>query len=258
MSTEKSTENDPKELPLVSHLIELRDRLLRSVVCVLVLFLALYAFSDTIFHFVFTPLTQALTDGQALITTKPLDSFFVPLMVTMMTAFFISIPYVMHQIWAFVAPGLYQNEIRITLPILISSIILFYVGIAFARFLVLPLIFNFAVNAAPEDVTVMNDISYVYDLIIRMFFVFGFVFEVPVATILLILAGVVDPDKLKENRGYVVIGCFTIGMIVTPPDVFSQSLVAIPMWMLFESGLFFGKILKGKGEDANKAKPANP
>lgn len=258
MATDKSHENDPKELPLVSHLIELRDRLLRCVVCVLVVFLALYAFSDQIFHFVFTPLSQALTEGQAMITTKPLDSFFVPLMMTLMTAFFISIPYVMHQVWAFVAPGLYQNEIKVTLPILISSIVLFYVGIAFARFLVLPLIFNFAVNAAPDEVQVMNDISYVYDLIMRMFFVFGFVFEVPVATILLILAGVVDPDKLKEHRGYVVIGCFTIGMIVTPPDVFSQSMVAIPMWMLFEAGLFFGKILKGKGEDVDKAKPANP
>lgn len=251
-----SHENDPKELPLVSHLIELRDRLLRCVVCVLVLFLALYSFSDDIFHFIFLPLSQALTDGQAMITTKPLDSFFVPLMMTLMAAFFLSIPYIMHQVWAFVAPGLYQNEIRVTLPILVSSIMLFYVGVAFARFLVLPLIFNFAVNAAPEDVTVMNDISYVYDLIIRMFFVFGFVFEVPVATVLLILAGVVDPDKLKEQRGYVVIACFTIGMVVTPPDVFSQSLVAIPMWMLFELGLVFGKLLKGKRSDADKTETA--
>ena len=156
MSTEKSPDNDPKELPLVSHLVELRDRLLRCVICVLVVFLALYAFSDQIFHFVFTPLSQALTEGQAMITTKPLDSFFIPLMMTLMVAFFISIPYVMHQVWAFVAPGLYQNEIKVTLPILISSIVLFYVGIAFARFLVLPLIFNFAVNAAPDEVQVMN------------------------------------------------------------------------------------------------------
>lgn len=247
-----SHEHDPKEQPLVAHLIELRDRLVRCCLCVLIVFLAMYYFSDDIFHFMFKPVTDSLTEGQKMIAIKPLDSFMIPLMVTLMVAFFVSIPYVMHQIWAFVAPGLYQNEIRVTLPILISSITLFYVGIAFARFAVLPMIFKFTSSIAPDDVTVMNDISYVYDLVMRMFFVFGFVFEIPVATILLIMAGVVDPDKLKDQRGYVVIGCFTIGMIVTPPDVFSQSMVAIPMWMLFEAGLFFGKMMKRKDAEQNK------
>lgn len=253
----KAADIDPKEQPLVSHLVELRDRILRCVLCVVVLFLCLFYFSNDIFNFVVQPATQALVDGKQMIATKPLDTFFIPFTMTFMAAFFLSIPYVMHQIWAFVAPGLYQNEIRVTMPILISSIILFYVGMAFAYYLVLPLIFNFAEGTTPDSVTYSPDISYVYQLLLRMFLVFGFVFEVPVATVLLILAGAVNPDKLRENRGYVIIGCFTIGMVVTPPDVFSQSMVAIPMWLLFEAGLFFGKILKGKDEDAEKSKTAS-
>ncbi|MES2603700.1 MAG: twin-arginine translocase subunit TatC [Pseudomonadota bacterium] len=249
-------ENDPKELPLVSHLMELRDRLLRCFICVIVLFLCLFSFSNEIFEFVVKPTTEAFAEGQQMIITKPLDSFFIPFTMTFMAAFFLSIPYVMHQIWAFVAPGLYQNEIRVTMPILISSIVLFYVGMAFAYYLVLPLIFNFAGGTTPDGVSYTPDIGYVYDLLLRMFLVFGFVFEVPVATVLLILSGVIDPDKLKEHRGYVVIGCFTVGMLVTPPDVFSQSMVAIPMWMLFEAGLFFGKIMKGKDSNADKTKTA--
>ena len=254
----QSHENDPKELPLVSHLMELRDRLVRCVICVIVLFLCLFPFANEIFEVVVQPATQAMVEGQELIATRPLDTFFIPFTMTFMAAFFLSIPYVMHQIWAFVAPGLYQNEIRVTLPILVSSILLFYVGMAFAYLLVLPVIFSFATGTTPDNVAYMADINYVYDLMLRMFFVFGIVFEVPVATILLILAGVVDPDKLREHRGYVVIACFTIGMIVTPPDVFSQSMVAIPMWMLFEAGLFFGKILKGKGDGADKANATTP
>jgi sec-independent protein translocase protein TatC len=254
----QSHENDPKELPLVSHLMELRDRLVRCVICVIVLFLCLFPFANEIFEVVVQPATQAMVEGQELIATRPLDTFFIPFTMTFMAAFFLSIPYVMHQIWAFVAPGLYQNEIRVTMPILVSSILLFYVGMAFAYLLVLPVIFSFATGTTPDNVAYMADINYVYDLMLRMFFVFGIVFEVPVATILLILAGVVDPDKLREHRGYVVIACFTIGMIVTPPDVFSQSMVAIPMWMLFEAGLFFGKILKGKGDGADKTNATTP
>lgn len=252
-----SADHDPKEQPLVSHLVELRDRILRCVGCVLILFLCLFYFSNDIFNFVVQPVTQALVEGQEMIAFRPLDTFFIPFTMTFMAAFFLSIPYVMHQIWAFVAPGLYQNEIRVTLPILVSSIVLFYVGMAFAYYLVLPIIFNFAGGTTPDNVSYTPDISYVYQLVLRMFLVFGFVFEVPVATVLLILAGVVNPDKLKEHRGYVIIGCFTIGMIVTPPDVFSQSMVAIPMWLLFEAGLFFGKIMKGKEDDADKAKTAD-
>ncbi|HTQ99608.1 MAG TPA: twin-arginine translocase subunit TatC [Candidatus Acidoferrum sp.] len=255
MADEKK--HDPKEQPLIAHLIELRDRIIRSLLCVLVIFLALFYFSNDIFDFVVHPAAQAMVKGQHMIATKPLDTFFIPFTMTMMVAFFISIPYIMHQIWAFVAPGLYHNEIRITLPILISSIVLFYVGMAFAYYAVLPLIFKFASGTSPSDVVYTPDINYIYDLLMRMFLVFGFVFEVPVATILLILAGVVDPEKLKEYRGYVVIGCFTIGMMVTPPDVFSQTLVAVPMWMLFEGGLFFGKMMKRKRVEAAKANAAD-
>jgi sec-independent protein translocase protein TatC len=247
-------DHDPKEQPLVSHLIELRDRLIRCIICVVVVFLAIFYWSNQIFDFTAKPLTSVMGEGQHMIATKPLDSFFIPFTLTMMVAFFISIPYIMHQIWAFIAPGLYRNEIRVTRPILISSIVLFYTGVVFAYYAVLPMVFKFSVSTAPADVAVMTDISPFYDLVIRMFMVFGFVFEVPVATVLLILAGVVTPDKLVENRGYVIIGCFTIGMILSPPDVFSQSLIALPMWMLFEGGVFAGRILKRKDDDAQKAK----
>jgi sec-independent protein translocase protein TatC len=239
---------DPKEQPLVSHLVELRDRVLRCVICVVVVFAAIFYFSNDIFDFVSKPLTSVMGEGQQMIATKPLDTFMIPFMMSLTVAFFISIPYILHQVWAFVAPGLYQNEIRITMPILISSIVLFYVGVAFAYYLVLPNIFKFSVSTSPDSVAVMTDISYFYDLVMRMFFVFGFVFEVPVATVLLILAGVISPEKLTEHRGYVVIGCFTVGMLVTPPDVFSQSMVAIPMWLLFEMGIFAGRILKRGGD----------
>jgi len=246
-------DHDPKELPLVAHLVELRDRLLRAVICIAIVFLMLFPFANDISNFLSEPMTSVMGEGQQVISTKPLDPFFIPFKQTLMAAFFVSVPYVLYQIWAFVMPGLYQNEIRIARPILASSIMLFYAGILFAYFLVLPLIFAFSVSTSPESVAVMTDISYLYDLEMQMFFVFGFVFEVPIATVLLILAGVIDPDKLKDHRGYVIIACFTIGMIVTPPDVFSQSMVAIPMWLLFESGLFFGKMLWGKGEAGGKA-----
>jgi sec-independent protein translocase protein TatC len=248
--------NDPKEQPLVSHLIELRNRVLRCVICVLLVFLALFPFTNDIWVFFSDPMSSAMTEeGQQLIATKPMDTFFVPLTLTVMVAFFISIPYVMHQVWAFVAPGLYQNEIRVTMPILISSIVLFYAGLLFAYFLVIPLIFQFSVSSSPDNVAVMTDIGSLYQLEMRMFYVFGFVFEIPVATVLLILAGVLNPDSLKEHRGYVLIGCFFVGMIVTPPDVFSQSLVAIPMWLLFEAGLFAGRLLK-RDEAAKAAEQA--
>ncbi len=249
-----SDDKDAKELPLVSHLVELRDRLIRCVLCVGLVFLAIFYFQNDIFTFVSEPLSKAMGPGQQMIATKPLDGFLIPLTLTMMVAFFISIPYVMHQIWAFIAPGLYRNEIRVTLPILVSSVILFYLGVVFCYFAVLPMIFKFSTSTAPEHVAVMTDISPLYDLEMRMFMVFGIVFEVPVATVLLILAGAITPEKLVENRGYVIIGCFTIGMFLSPPDVFSQSLIAIPMWILFESGVLAGRILKRKGDDAEKAK----
>ncbi len=255
MST-KPDEKDAKEQPLVSHLVELRDRLLRCIICWFVVLLSLVYWTNPIFTFVSKPLTSVMGVGQQMIATKPLDGFLIPFTLTVMVAFFISIPYIMHQIWAFIAPGLYKNEIRITLPILISSIVLFYLGVAFSYELVLPMIFKFSVSTTPASVAVMTDISPFYDLVMRMFLVFGFIFEVPVATVLLILAGVVTPEKLSEHRGYVIIGCFTIGMIVTPPDVLSQSMVAIPMWMLFEAGVLAGRILKRKETDTDKAEAA--
>jgi len=252
--SDNTDQHDAKEQPLVSHLVELRDRLLRCILCVGLVFLAIFYFQNDIFDFVAKPLQHAMGPGQQMIATKPLDGFLIPLTLTVMVAFFLSIPYIMHQIWAFIAPGLYRNEIRVTLPILVSSVILFYLGVVFCYYAVLPMIFKFSTSTAPEHVAVMTDISPLYDLVMRMFLVFGVVFEVPVATVLLILAGVVTPEKLLENRGYVIIGCFTIGMFLSPPDVFSQSLIAIPMWALFEAGVFAGRHLKRKGDEADKAK----
>lgn len=249
-----SKDHDPKEQPLIAHLIELRDRIIRSLVSVIAVFLPLFIFFyKDVVHYFLEPVLSAMGPGQEIIATQALGSIMIPLTLTFMVAFFICIPYILFQIWSFVEPGLYQREISVTKPILLSSIILFYVGIAFAYFVVMPILFKFIFSSAPGDIKVTPDISSLYDLIIRMCFIFGFVFEIPIATIMLILSGVVDSEKLKQHRGYVIIACFTIPIFFTPPDVFSQSLVAIPMWMLFESGLFFGKMMKRKRAEAKAA-----
>jgi sec-independent protein translocase protein TatC len=248
---EQEQENhDPKEQSLVSHLVELRDRLLRCLMVVLFIFLCLFAFSQDIYTFVSSPLTSALEEvGGQMIATTVTGTFFAPFKLTLVLSVFIAIPFLLHQIWAFIAPGLYKNEINIAFPILVSSIILFYTGVAFAFFIVFQFVFGFFAGIAPDGVIPMTDISSYLSFVLTLFFAFGITFEIPIATILLIFSGVTTPDKLVAKRPYIIIGCFFVGMIMTPADPFTQSMLAIPMWMLFEAGIVAGRILHKPDED---------
>ena len=254
MSTKDS---ESKALPLIAHLIELRDRILRSALAVLLVFIALVAFSNDIYSFVSEPLTSQLGADESIIATKVMDTFLAPFKLTFMVAVFITIPYLLHQAWAFISPGLYQNEVRVTLPILVSSVLLFYFGIAFCYYVVLNFLFDFFLQAAPEGVKNMTDISAYLDTVMKLFLAFGLTFEIPVATVLLILSGVTTPADMAKHRPYVIIGCFVIGMFITPPDPFSQSMVAIPMYLLFEVGLLAGRLVhkKEKSSDETEESP---
>jgi len=241
---------DGKEQSLLDHLIELRDRLLHMVVAVLVLFLLLFPFSEQIFTAVAQPLLALMPEGTSMIATSVTSPFLVPFKLVMLVAVLLAVPYLLHQLWAFVAPGLYTHEKRLAAPLLISSVLLFYCGIAFAYFVVFPLLFRFFIAVAPEGVAVMTDIGQYLDFIIAIFFAFGIAFEVPVATFLLILAGATTADAMAKKRPYIIVGAFVIGMMLTPPDVISQSLLAIPMWALFEIGLIMSRIfIKPKERD---------
>jgi sec-independent protein translocase protein TatC len=237
-----SQDIDGKEQSLLDHLIELRDRLLHMVLAVLVLFLALFPFSEEIFTAVAQPLLALMPEGTSMISTSVTSPFLVPFKLVLLLAVLLAVPYLLHQMWAFVAPGLYSHEKRLAAPLLISSVFLFYCGIAFAYFVVFPLLFRFFIAVAPEGVSVMTDIGQYLDFIIAIFFAFGIAFEVPVATFLLILAGATTADNMAKKRPYIIVGAFVIGMLLTPPDVISQSLLAIPMWMLFEIGLIMSRL----------------
>lgn len=231
-----------KEQSLMDHLKELRDRLLRMVLAVLILFLSLFAFSEQIFSFAAQPLLDLMPAGTSMIATGVTSPFLVPFKLVLLLSVLLAVPYLLHQIWAFVAPGLYRHEKRLAVPLLISSVALFYCGVAFAYFVIFPILFNFFISITPAGVAVMTDIGQYLDFIIAIFFAFGIAFEVPVATFLLIAAGVTTPDALAAKRPYIIIGAFVIGMLLTPPDVISQSLLAIPMWLLFELGLIMSRI----------------
>jgi sec-independent protein translocase protein TatC len=246
--TDPQQDHDPKEAPLVAHLIELRDRIIRSVAAILIVFVLLVNWSNDIYTFVVDPLLAALPEGVSMIGTNPLDGFFAPFKLTFMVAFCITVPYILHQAWAFISPGLYRNEIRVTFPILVSSVLLFYVGLGFCYFVVLGFLFKFFISSAPVIVTMMPDIKTTLDLILKFFFAFGIIFEIPVATTLLVMSGVTTPKDLAAKRPYVVIACFVIGMFLTPPDPFSQSMLAIPMWMLFELGILSSKLFYKEDE----------
>jgi len=240
---ENASQNiDGKEQTLLDHLIELRDRLLHMVVAVLILFLVLFPFSEQIFSTVAQPLLALMPDGTSMIATSVTSPFLVPFKLVLLLAVLLAVPYLLHQLWAFVAPGLYSHEKKLAAPLLISSVLLFYCGIAFAYFVVFPLLFAFFIAVAPEGVAVMTDIGQYLDFIIAIFFAFGIAFEVPVATFLLILAGVTTADDMAKKRPYIIVGAFVIGMMLTPPDVISQSLLAVPMWALFEIGLIMSRL----------------
>ena len=247
---EELSEKDQREQTLMDHLIELRDRLMRMVLAILIMFVALFAFSEDIFTIAAQPLLNLMPEGTSMIATGVTSPFLVPFKLVLLLSVLLTIPYLLHQIWAFIAPGLYRHEKRLATPILISSVILFYCGIAFAYFVIFPILFDFFIAIAPEGVAVMTDIGQYLDFIIAIFLAFGIAFEVPVATFLLIAAGVTSADKLAEKRPYIAIGAFVIGMLLTPPDVISQSLLAVPILLLFELGLIASRIfLKEKEEE---------
>lgn len=247
------------EMPLVEHLIELRKRLLRAVLAVLLVFLCLMPFAQELYAVISAPLRAYLPEGASMIATGVASPFFAPFKLAMVVSLFISIPYVLYQIWGFIAPGLFQHEKRIAMPLLCSSVLLFYAGMAFAYFVVFPIMFGFFTSVTPEGVAMMTDIGQYLDFVLTIFFAFGVAFEVPVATFLLIWVGIVSVEQLRKSRPYVIVGCFVIGMVLTPPDVFSQTLLAIPMWMLFELGLVFGNIVeKQRKQDDSESNESNP
>ncbi len=246
--------NENAEGSLVSHLVELRDRLIRGIGSVLVVFLLLAPFANDLYEVLARPLMLVLPEGNSMISTEPHGPFFVPFKFALACAFAVAVPYLLYQMWAFVAPGLYAHEKRLVMPLLVSSSMLFYLGIAFAYFVVFPLIFKFFTSTAPEGVAVMTDINAYLSFVVKLFFAFGVAFEVPVATVLMIRMGVTTAKKLKTKRPYIIIGAFVMGMLLTPPDIFSQTLLAVPVWLLFEAGLLCSKyLLKNKaGDDADE------
>lgn len=228
---------------LISHLLELRDRLLRALIAVAIAFLPCAYFANDIFTFVAQPLIEKLPEGSTLIATSVVSPFMTPFKMALFAAIFIAMPYVLYQVWAFVAPGLYRHEKRFAVPLLLSSIVLFYVGVVFAYLFVFPVMFQFFANTTPTGVAMMTDISAYLDFVLLMFFAFGLAFETPVAVVLLVLTGLVRIEKLKANRGFVLIGIFVFAAFLTPPDAISQSIMAVPMYLLYEGGLFLASML---------------
>lgn len=241
----------------ISHLIEVRDRLLRIVAGLALLAIALLPFANDLYHFLAKPLLQSLPAGGQMIATGVTTPFFVPMKVALQTAFVISLPHTLYQVWAFVAPGLYSHERRLIAPLVIASTLLFLSGMAFAYFLVFPVVFGFMTQTAPEGVAVMTDISSYLDFAIASFFAFGLAFEVPVAVVLLVVTGTVSVADLRRARSYVIVGAFVLGAIFTPPDVISQFMLAIPLWVLYESGILIANLIQLKGQQKNfcSAKP---
>jgi sec-independent protein translocase protein TatC len=228
---------------LISHLVELRDRLLRAVIAVGICFVPCAIWSKELFTFVATPLMQKLPEGATMIATDPIAPFMAPLKLAVLAALFVAIPVVLYQVWAFVAPGLYRHEKRFAVPLVVSSIVLFYAGASFAYFVVFPLMFQFLTTTAPEGVQVMTDMTEYLDFVVFLFFAFGAAFEIPVATVLLAATGMVKIETMTKNRGYVVLGIFVVAAFLTPPDALSQSFMAVPMYVLYELGIFLSRLL---------------
>ncbi|MDT0582376.1 twin-arginine translocase subunit TatC [Brumicola blandensis] len=225
---------------LISHLIELRSRVLKALMSVLVIFMGLAYWAQDLYTILAAPLVATIPDGASMIATSVASPFFAPFKLTMVLSFFIAIPYILYQIWGFVAPGLYRNEKKLVAPLLFSSTLLFYSGMAFAYFVVFPLAFAFFNAVAPEDVLISPDISEYLSFVLKIFFAFGVAFEIPVAIILMCWTGMTTPDNLRKKRAHVIVAAFVVGMLLTPPDVISQVLLAIPMWFLFEVGVVVG------------------
>ena len=239
--SEQASDQAQHSLPLITHLLELRDRILKVVVVVLAIFLSLVYFSNDIYHYIAIPLTSQLPEGSSMIATGVATPFFTPIKLTIVLSIFVAIPAILYQVWAFIAPGLYKHERKLVAPLVISSALLFYLGMVFSYYVVFPLVFSFFTSTAPEGVTIATDISSYLDFVLKLFFAFGLAFEIPVATLLLCWTGATTPESLKAKRPYIVVAAFVFGMLLTPPDVISQTLLAVPMLILFELGLLFAR-----------------
>ena len=232
--------------PFMAHLLELRNRLLRIFIAVLVIFAILFPFSEALYLYISEPLRAFLPSASTMIATEITSPFLTPFKLTLVSAMFISMPYTLYQLWAFVAPALYQQEKKVAVPLFCASVILFYTGMAFAYYLVFPLVFMFFTSVAPEGISVMPDIRAYLDFVLKLFMAFGLSFQIPIAVVILSWIGTVNPNKLAKKRPYVFVLCFVIGMLLTPPDIISQALLAIPMWLLFEVGILFGRLVSNK------------
>ena len=230
----------------LEHLQELRSRLLKSLLVMMACFLGLVYFSNDIYLIISEPLLNFLPSGSSMIATEVASPFLAPLKLTFFASLLLSMPFLLNQIWRFMVPGMYVNEKKLSFLVLLSSLFLFYLGILFTYFLVLPLVFNFFTGSAPEGILIMTDISRYLDFVLSMMFAFSFAFEIPVFIFLLIWSGTTDSETLRSKRPYVVIGCFAVGMLLTPPDVISQTLLAIPAWLLFELGIVMADLVVKK------------
>lgn len=236
------------EQPLIAHLLELRTRLLWCVCIVLAVFIGLSFFANELFHYLSEPLLHYLPAGTGMLATQVISPFTAPFKLSFVAAIFLCVPVLLYHVWGFIAPGLYQREKRVALPLLVSSVGLFYAGVAFAYYLVFPVMFGFMSSILPTGVTYAPDISHYLDVVLGLFVAFGFAFEIPVATILLVLMGVTSSTALVEKRPWIIVGCFVVAAVLTPPDVLSQVMLATPMWLLFEAGVFFARLLE-RGDD---------
>ncbi len=239
---------DSNEQPFLEHIIELRQRILRGLLVVVVLFFPIYLYANELYGFVAAPLMAHLPGDGTMIATEVASPFLTPFKLAIFAAVFLGIPFLLHQMWGFVSPGLYRHEKKFAVPLLLSSVALFYAGVAFAYYLVFPLVFQFLAGVTPVGVTMMTDINRYLDFILTMFFAFGFAFEIPIATMLLAWSGIATAKGMASKRPYVIVGCFTVAMLITPPDVISQLLLAIPTWILFEIGILFAGIIEKRKE----------
>jgi Twin arginine targeting (Tat) protein translocase TatC len=249
-----------KEMTFVQHLVELRDILLHSVIAILVIFIGLFPFANEVYGFIAAPIISVLPQDTNIIAIGVISPFLTPLKMALIMAVYLAMPYLLYQIWKFIAPALYKHEKQMIIPLIVSSTILFYAGILFSFYVVFPVIFGFLSSVGPSVVDFTPDIQYYLDFVLKVSFAFGVAFEVPIATILLIMFGITTVEKLKNNRPYVIIGAFILGMLLTPPDIISQVLIAIPMWLLFEAGLIFAPMFKRKNptEPTNDDDPTKP
>jgi sec-independent protein translocase protein TatC len=243
MSPSGSEPESLAEGTLISHLLELRTRLLHIVVAVVVAFVPLAFMSNQLFTLVAQPLIEKLPEGTSIIATSVVAPFMTPLKLSLIAAIFVAMPYILYQAWAFVAPGLYRHEKRFALPLFVSSVVLFYVGVAFAYYVVFPLMFSFLTATAPTGVRMMTDMANYLDFTLLLFFAFGIAFEMPVATVLLVATGLVKVESLRKNRGYVLLGIFVVAAFLTPPDAISQTFMAVPMYILYELGIVLSQLL---------------